>query len=383
MLLRILYVINSLLPGGAEAVVSQWATCLQQMGHTVEICTVYTKGPWGKQLEQRGITLHDLALDPGIEMYNMRRKYDLRVVWPLSRLIRQGNYHIVHVHLFPASLFTAMASLLSRGQPYTFSEHNAHNRRRRWLIFKLVDWFIYSRYAQVIAVSEEVRKALTHWLPHCIEKIQVIPNAIDPSRFRIPQVQVQPLRQALGLNCKEHVVLYAGRMEPAKGIDVLIQAAARLNAGEVPVKFLIAGSGPLRSTLEQQAANLNLNGRVVFLGMRNDIPLLLHLADLVVLPSRWEGLPIILLEAMAAQRPVLATAVGGIPDVLEHGVSGWLVPPEDPPALAQAIGHLLQDTTLRQQLSSQAFQLLCTQYSLEAAMNKLLTIYAQLLRVKA
>ena len=380
--LRILFVMNSLLPGGAESVVSQWATCLQQQGHTVEICTIYTKGPFAAPLEQRGIAVHNLALDPRIETYNMRRKYDLRVVKRLRRLIDQGQYDVVHVHLFPASLFTALVSLLSRDQPYLFSEHSVHNRRRNLPLFKLVDRFIYSRYARVVTVSQEVCNTLTAWLPGYAKKIAVIPNAVDPARFEAAPAQVQQLRQNLGLGDREKIVLYAGRMEHPKGVDVLLEAVSHLNSGDLPMKVLIAGSGPLRPMLEQQAADLHLNGKVAFLGVRQDIPLLLNLADLAVLPSRWEGLPMVLLEAMAAKTALVATAVGGIPDVIEHEVSGWLVPPEEPLALARAIEHLLRADHLRQQLREKAFQRLCARYSPEAAISKLLTIYHQLLKEK-
>jgi glycosyltransferase involved in cell wall biosynthesis len=380
--LRILYVANCLARGGAEKVITEWATYLQQTEHHVDICTIYSKGHFADRLERQGIKIHNLALDPGIETYRLRRKYHPRVILPLARLIRGGNYHIVHAHLFPTSLFVALASLFSNGQPYIFSEHNVFNRRRRFPFFKLLDRAIYRRYAQIVAVSDEVGQALWRWLPGLEEKIQVVSNAVDPAQFDIPDSEIRELRQTLNINPNDKIVLFVGRLKPVKGVDILLEALANLPPAEMPARVLVVGDGPLKETLKKQAVDLGLEKRVTFLGLRADIPLLLKLADLIVLPSRWEGLPMILLEAMAAQTPVLATPVGGIPEVIEHGKSGWIVPPEDSSALAEGMAHLLQSSYLRARLSNGAFQTLRAQYSTQVAVKKLLGIYYNVLGVK-
>jgi glycosyltransferase involved in cell wall biosynthesis len=378
--MRIIHVISRLNYGGAAALVAQWSTYLKlHTEHQVDVCTVYSKGQFAEQLESQGITVYSLDLEPAGNRYHPRRKYDFRVVLPLARLVRDGNYDILHAHLFPTSLFVALVSFFASRPRYIFSEHSVFNRRRRFGLFKILDWSIYRRYAQIVAVSEEVCEALLRWLPGLGDKVQVVPNSVDPARFRVPDSQLHPIRQELRINEEERDILYAGRLIPAKGPDVLLEALLHLSAENMSIRVLVAGDGPLEETLRKQATVSALDGRVTFLGLRKDIPLLLNLADLVVLPSRWEGLPIILLEAMAARRPVVATAVGGIPEVIEHGVSGWLVPPEDPLVLAEAIALLLESPDLCECLGDEAFRRVCAQYSAEVTIKKFVDIYFNVL----
>jgi glycosyltransferase involved in cell wall biosynthesis len=363
--------------GGAESLVSQWAGYLQDAGHEVAVCTIYTTGPFARPLAERRIPVHDLAHDPGIANYRLKRKYDLRLVRALDHLLRQGRYDVVHAHLFPALLHVALLSLLRRDQPYIYSEHSVNNRRRRYRAARMLDRSLYSRFARIVAVSEEVRRQLCQWLPALSNRVQVVPNSVDARRFRVPRQQVQVLRQELGIGPEQKVLLYAGRLIPEKGPDLLLQALsgpqASLN-GAAP-RLLLAGEGPLLPALQEQAAKVR--AEVTFLGNRDDMPQLFNLADLVVLPSRWEGLPMTLLEAMAAGAPVLATSVGGIPEVVQHGVNGWLVPPQDTAALGNAIGHLLHSASLRCQLGEKGMETVSESYSPGATLGRLLQIYQE------
>jgi len=364
--MRILHVINSLRYGGAAALVAQWGEQFRVQGHQMDVCTIYLKGQFALDLERQGIPIYNLA----------RRKYDFRVVLPLARLIRSGRYDAVHAHLFPTSLFVALASYLASGPRYIFSEHNVANRRRKNPVFKLLDWFIYRRFSQIISVSKVVRDSLLLWLPGLREKVCVIQNSVDPEHFSAPRSQIPYLRRQMGIAPEEFVILYAGRLAPAKGPDILLQAISLLPANFGPIKVLIAGEGPLEKTLRDQAATSSVDGRVDFLGLRKDIAHLLNLADLVVLPSRWEGLPMILLEAMAARRPVIATRVGGIPEVIQDGINGLLVDPEDPQALARTIVIALESPDLRRRLEVGARQTICTEYSVRHAVQSLFEIYS-------
>jgi glycosyltransferase involved in cell wall biosynthesis len=379
--MRILYVLPSLLVGGAEAVVSQWARYLHRAGHSVEVCTLYTGGPFARKLISQGIRVHNLAHDPGIEQYRLRRKYDPRLLLALARLIRTGGYQLVHAHLSPALVYLAMVSLLYSQVPYLYSEHSVNNRRRHLKALKPVDRFLYSRYRQVLPVSEEVRQSLLQWLPALSEKIQVVPNTVDAGELRMPASrEIERLRREIGLEPEEQVVLFAGRLVPAKGPDILVEALHGLALHTSrPVRALFAGDGPLRSSLEQGCAGLAAPVRATFLGSREDIPRLLALADLVVLPSRWEGLPMFLLEAMAAQKTILAAGVGGIPDAIVHQENGWLVPPDRAAAVAQGIAHLLDHPNLRRSLAESACQTFEARYAPDVAMGRLLQIYTDLL----
>jgi glycosyltransferase involved in cell wall biosynthesis len=377
--MRILQVINRLDFGGAQSLLAQWATCLQCTEHHIDVCVLYSKGQFAQQLEDQGIKVYNLTLAPASESYHPPNKYDLRMVSRLARVVREGNYDIVHAHLFPTSLFVALTSFLIPEPCYIVSEHNVFNRRRRFQFFKVLDAFIYQRYAQIVAVSSSVRKALLEWLPRLDNKVQVIVNAVDPGCFQADDVQLDQLRQELGINKDNKIIFYAGRLVPAKGIDILLEAFSNLARKDSSVKILLAGDGPLKDILQKQTASLDLEKNVQFLGLRTDISQLLNIADIIVLPSRWEGLPMILLEAMAARKPILATRVGGIPEIIEHGKSGWLVPPENQQALAEAIALLLSSKELCQQLSDGALEKVSAQYSIKPIIQQLLESYEKVL----
>ncbi len=382
MALRILQVVSRLTYGGAAALIAQWATYLHKAGYQVDVCTIYSKGQFGEKLEQEGVTIYNLNLDPDHRTYQPRRKYDFRVVRPLVHVMKNGSYDIIHAHLFPTSLFVAVASYFALGPSYVISEHSISNRRRRLRAFKFLDYVVYSRYARIIAVSEQVRQALLRWLPGLEERVRMVPNSVDPERFTVPDWQVHRVRQELGITKRDRVILYAGRLIYDKGPDVLLKALLGLPEQVGSLKVLVAGDGPLDKDLRRQVKSLSLDRMVTFLGLRKDVPILLNVADLVVMPSRREGLPMILLEAMSARKPVIAAAVGGIPEVIEHGISGWLVPAEDHRALAKGIALLLHSTDLYNTLSNNAYQRVHMQYSTDVTIKKLIGIYYEVLSTR-
>lgn len=375
--MRILYVLPSLLMGGAESLVAQWAGYLTRAGHQVEVCTLFTGGPFARTLERQGVCVHNLNFDPGIEEYRLRRKYDPRVTLALKSLILSGDYQVVHAHLFPGLIHAGLVSCFNPKRLYIYSEHSVMNRRRSIPLLKNVDRLLYSRFHRIVPVSEMVSRALKEWLPDLDHKIDVVPNSVDAGRFSSSEKELANIRKQLSLREEERVALFVGRMIPAKGPDLLIKALLEYRKKAVaPLRALFVGDGPLRDPLKHKVARSTSPVRVNFLGNRSDVPLLLNLADVLVLPSRWEGLPMVLLEAIAAQTPVLATRVGGIPEVLVHGESGWLVPPEDPFALSEGLRHLLTYPELSKRFRSNAFEVFKANFSPQATMPRLLEIYS-------
>lgn len=228
-------------------------------------------------------------------------------------------------------------------------------------------------YHRIIAVSEEVRRRYQAELGVPARTLIVVPNAI-----RVPAAV--PLRDA-ALRAKlvdgrpDFVVLTPARLHPQKGHTYLLQAAAL-----VPdATFVLAGDGPLRAALEAEARNLGVAGRCVFLGERRDIPALLAAADLFVLPSLFEGLPVSVLEAMAAERPVVGTAIGGTDEAVESEATGLLVPPRDPAALASAIRRLQADPALARRLAVAARARVAGEFTAEATARQVMRIYDELL----
>jgi glycosyltransferase involved in cell wall biosynthesis len=174
-------------------------------------------------------------------------------------------------------------------------------------------------------------------------KIRIIRNAIDPTPFASSAPNRRHLLEAFFSNPPRQIVGAAGRLSVEKGFDVLIEAAANVCDSSNDVGFLIFGEGPMRPQLEQRIRELGLAGRVVLGGFRTDLEHLLGGLDLAVLSSHTEGLPVAVLEAQAAGVPVVATAVGGTPEVIQEGITGYLVPPANPPALAEKIRFALND----------------------------------------
>jgi glycosyltransferase involved in cell wall biosynthesis len=196
-------------------------------------------------------------------------------------------------------------------------------------------------YPAVVAVSGDVSTRLQRsGVP--AERITLIPNGVSLDLFE-KRGDGRLLREELGLPPESAVVAVIGRLSAEKGQALLLGAARQLVRDFPEVRFLLVGDGPLRGRLEQLTEELGLASRVLFTGTRDDVHRIFSLSDCLVIPSLREGLPMVLLEAMASQTPVVATTVGDIPSVVEHGVSGLLVAPSDVPSLAEAIRTILRD----------------------------------------
>jgi glycosyltransferase involved in cell wall biosynthesis len=222
---------------------------------------------------------------------------------------------------------------------------------------------------RVIAVSREVRTRYARDVRVPERKLAVVPNGID-----VPAIVRQPdpaLRAELVRGRPDYVILTPARLHEQKGHADLLVAAAMVPGGT----FVLAGDGPLRAELERQAVELNVAERCVFLGYRADVSDLLAAADLFVLPSLFEGLPVSVLEAMAAERPVVATAIGGTDEVVAHEVTGLLVPPRDPAALAAAIRHLQADPALAGRLAAAGRDRVQREFSSAVTAREVMRIY--------
>ena len=359
--IRVLQVINSLHAGGAESLLKNFVLqAKKNKKMQMEICVLYSNEIFKKEIKNGCISIWDLGL---------KFKYDLRGIIKLISLIKRGKYSIVHVHLFPANLFGSLASLfLPKNIKFIFSEHNVYNRRRSFKIFKILDTFIYSRYYKIICVSKQVQVALIEWLPNLQRKSVVISNAVP-----VPDLSNwSPV--------KKYDVLFVGRLTKAKGVDILIKAINILKEKyQKEIKAAIVGKGYLEEELKELVKELGIGKEVEFLGVRRDIERLMKSTQVFVLPSRWEGLPLTILEAMSSGVGIIATKVGGIPEVIEHEKEGILISPEDSETLAGAIAELLKDRELRVKLGINAYKKVKEKYSIEVYTKNILEFYKSLL----
>lgn len=232
----------------------------------------------------------------------------------------------------------------------------------------------------VVAVSERVREVLIEG-GVAPGKITVIPSGIDLAPFRALEPGLRAtVRRELGVGDGERLLIAVGMLRREKGHEYLLRAVSLLAAGGLPVRAVVVGGGPCRGELEREIEALGLGGRVSILGTRGDVPRLLSAADVYVVSSVSEGMGQATMEAMAAGVPVVATAVGGLPELVRNEETGVLVAPADPEALARGIRRVLSDVALARRLAGAARALVEREYSAERYLDRVEELYARLLR---
>jgi glycosyltransferase involved in cell wall biosynthesis len=227
---------------------------------------------------------------------------------------------------------------------------------------------------RVVGVSDHTSANLEKYEKIPTAKIETIPNGIDGSAFDIP-VDRDAKRRELGIPGDAMIIGIAARLSPPKGVTHILRALPDIVARVPRVALIVAGEGPLEQDLRAETARLGLGDHVKFVGPRADMPELLKLFDLYVLPSVSEGLPMVLLEAMAAGCPIVATSVGGVPSAIEDGVNGLLVPPQNPAMLARAVVLALGDAALRRRLALAGKQAFAARFSAETMTRRYERLY--------
>lgn len=296
-----------------------------------------------------------------ITRLKIKRKYSMIALWKTIKIVRQGRYTIVFAQLFPTTLYVALASLFLPHVTFILRETSSYTRRRKYRFLKIFDRFIYSRYKTIICVDKAVEAALRKWVTQVTGKTKVIEKGIS-----LPTVK--------GKCSKSYDVVFVGRLVQAKGIDILLDALAKIEPHQTVKNAIIVGDGPLISSLRKKAVSLRISHMVTFLGERHDVSQLLQMSRVFVLPSRWEGTPSALLEAMATGLPVVASAVGGITQVIDNGIDGLLVPPEDAQFLGSAIEKALSDKQLAHKLSKNARKKVEQKFSIKHYTDRLLVL---------
>jgi glycosyltransferase involved in cell wall biosynthesis len=313
----------------------------------------------------------------GIPVTMLKKICDFTTLCDLVRLIRERRIAILHTHEFSMNTIGLAASRLT-GIPLVATVHGKSyyaERFRRRLAYRVVGKFA----GQMVAVSDDVRDLLVQRVGVPAGRIRVVSNGV-PVDHKPSHARLSTLRRNLGLNGQIRVVGTVGSLYPVKGHKYLIDAAVHVVRRCPDVTFLLVGRGGLREELEAKAISVGVAPYIRFLGHRDDVPDLLGVCDLFVLPSLSEGMPLALLEAMAAGVPSVATRVGGVREVIEDGRSGVLIPPGDSQALAESIIRLLEDRTLARQMGEYAREVVARRFSLTKMVLAYQGIYADLLR---
>ena len=331
---RLLFVADSLQMGGAERALVGLAALLIGQGDQVTIaCSV--GGSLALEAEQVGADVTVLGTRLA------KRRLDLRFAVALRRLIRRQDFDGIHTHMYASSIAAVLATL-GGGPPVVMHEHSEAGWRGRRA--RAIARIAYRRAWVIIAVSESIRDRLTEVDRVPVAKVRVIPNCL-------PQLAPRPSGEPL-IRHGGPLIGVVARLQPEKGVAVFLRAAAALATEFANAGFVVVGDGPQLAELTQLAARLAVP--VAFLGFREDGPALIAQLDLLVVPSFSEGTPLVILEAMAAGVPVVASEVGGIPTQLTDGVDGLLVPAGDERAVAAACRVIVRDPVLARRLAAAA-----------------------------
>ncbi len=324
--LRILHVDPERQWGGGEAQVLGLTQYLHQAGHVSHVA-VHPHGILAQRLHAAGLVTRPLSI---------RNHLDGIAGWRLRRMVQKERYDLVHFH-------TASAHALSpwvRGLPIK----RVVTRRMDYPIPPgWMSHFLYIKNVDmVVAISSSVRAAL--WAADILDThIRLIPSGIDSKRFVPNSNQRTTVRRQYGLTEDDPLVLAVGALVERKSHQTLIDAAARLKQSGIALQFLICGVGPLRPALESQVHALGLDSCVHFTGFCHDLPAHLSAADFFVHTPLSEGLGVAVIEALAAGLPVVASRVGGIPDLITHQVTGLLIPTKDSVALETALAQYVHN----------------------------------------
>jgi glycosyltransferase involved in cell wall biosynthesis len=348
----------------------------------------------GSENEAEGSML-DFALSYGVQpivipeiitSFNLASR-DVKALWKLYSLICKERPHIVHTHTAKAGFLGRLAAWLA-GVPvviHTFHGHVLHGYYgpvKNELLRRLeqsLGWVT----DRLVTVSEQVKNDLIGYGIAKADKISVVPLGFNLEPFLNSHTQQGEFRREMGLSDKIKLVGIVGRIFPIKNHALFLESAARIAAQEPGARFVVVGDGVLRPTLEKQAPELGITDRVLFTGWRRDLPRICADLDVLVVSSDNEGTPVSAIEAMAAGCPVVATRVGGLPDLIEDDKTGRLVPPRDAAALASAVLNLLHSPQIARELGKNAQAFVRQRFTVQRLLSDIDDLYTQLLAEKA
>jgi glycosyltransferase involved in cell wall biosynthesis len=339
---RVLQLTSSLGFYGAEQMIMTLLTALDRDSFHVSLAALQKK-------KASSTAIVSAATAAGIEAVTVpcRGWLDWDAIQALKSLIERENIDILHCHEPKSRLYGAVVSKMM-GIPIVATHHLWTGQNLRTRLVESIDAAVLHGCDKVVGVSNSVAESMRRVLVSS-HRIEVIPNGIDLSSFR-DDLKGDEVRRSLGIPRTAPVIGAVGRLDIQKGHDRLIEAAKKITDAGQEAFYVILGEGVERPRLEALVRDLGLTGRVLLPGYRSDVRSCLAMMDVFVMPSRREGTPMALLEAMAMKKPVVATAVGGVPDVLTDGIDG-IVLPENGVGLSDALLKLLRDPAFAIQIA--------------------------------
>lgn len=367
-MIRVLHLINSLGVGGGERFAVELVRRLDRERYEPRVVCLYEAGELQDRLDSANVPVEVLGLGLKLRAAGWER------VW---RALRTRRPDIVHAHLPEACWYGAPAAWMAR-VPVRIC--HVQNSQWRWSSkLRRLDRTASAFATQVIACSDAARRFCETEVGVRPGKIQVIHNAVDTDRFRdLPSRD--EARRRLSLPSGIPVLTCVASLTKQKGHRYLLTAMMRIREALPATELLLVGDGPLKDDLSRLARELSIDEHVQFLGPRHDVPSILAAADVFVLPSLWEGLPLVLAEAGAAGLPTVATGVDGNVEIVSDGTTGLLVSPENPGDLADAAIALLKSPERSHEMGRRARERVRDRFDIDVAVRKVEDLYAEAVR---
>lgn len=373
--MRILYVVTAAEWGGAPNHVLQLVKYALRNGCEVGIVAAC------EPRFMNELSLMDVRIFPNPYFVRQINPWkDLNALFVVFRAIKEFNPDIVHAHSTKAGLAARLSCAILK-KPVIFTVHGwafteGQNFIKR-MIFAFLERLAAKFTTKFICVSKYDKELAIKWKITNPDKITVIHNGVDPTIFESPGSS--SIREDLGVG-NLPIVVFVGRLTIPKDPFTLIEAVKNLSY--LQFVLLVVGDGEFRIPLEKYVYENKLSKNIIFLGQRSDVPSILNASDIFVLSSLWEGLPYVVIEAMMSGLPVVATNVGGVSELVDDGITGFLVPPKDPYALADAIKKLIDDPKLRKKMGDLGRKKALDSFTLNKMLSQIWQVYYEVLRLK-
>lgn len=376
---RVLHVIRPA-EGGMKGHLLTLTAGLKNSGYEIEVACP-EESSLAREIQAQGLAVHYINLVGPLSPVG-----DYRCIIQLHKILQRGKYDIVHFHGAKAGLVGRIAALAAGCPGTVLTTHNFIIYDEvplvKKILFRYGEMLLSRVTTRIITVSKALKTDLIH--NYRINSNLIIPvyNGIDTTKYMLPRDD-HAIKAGGGFGQAKYVVGTVARMAPQKGLQYLLEAMALINrldparAGEIVC--VVAGDGPLRAGLEKLAGELGLGIQVIFPGFIDDVPGFLACLDVFVVPSIAEGLSITTIEAMAAGLPVVASRVGGLPELVTEGVTGYLVEPRNPRDLADAVLRVLGQPEQAKSMGEKAREMACQRFSIEAMVNDTCQVYDQVL----
>lgn len=361
---RIMQITYGLSYGGLEQVILNLYHFLDKHRFSVSVCCMTQKGHVAYELEKLGCKIEYCDGNSRLNPYSKFLK--------IAAILKKHKIDIVHTHNTPAYFDGLIAAKLVKVPVVIHTDHcRFYPDKKRYMFAERMASFATNR---IVAVSAHTKRELGQWEHISSRKIDVILNGIPPLDS-LTSEQEHRLRADLGIKSNEKIIGSVGRLEYQKGYDLLIQAAAIMAANKCPAKFVIVGEGSQRNELQQLAQQLNLADKVILTGGKINGAEYVQMFDIFALTSNFEGMPIVLLEAMAAKKPIVATNIGGVPEMIDHGMNGYLVDKRDPKIFAQYCRQLINNPELIKKFGNHSHQKYINEFSVDQMVSNYTRLY--------